>query len=152
VSDGSPRARLEAAVGDDPVVGVGWATVDLDRAIDEIADGVGLSPDAFVEVPPSVALGAQCRAANASLGVRDVVLVILEPITEGRLAGHLARYDEGPAVIWSGDGHAGARTGPATAASATPGPLGPETLLPSEADRPGLLRFIVNRPAGTIRG
>jgi hypothetical protein len=74
------------------LVGIGWATVELDRAVRELgaALGVDLRP---VVGPREAALGASQRVATeAGLGFR---LVLLEPDTEGPLAGLLARHGEG---------------------------------------------------------
>ena len=163
MSDLSPRARLEAAaaaiVGEGRrVVGVGWATVDLERAATELASDMALELDAFADAPGSVVLGAHCRIARGAIGGGEMAVVLLEPATEGRLAGHLARHDEGPAVVWLEGGAQltpgvqtallGAQTAPLVA---TPGPFGPEAIQPSVGDRPDLLRFIVAVPPGTIR-
>jgi hypothetical protein len=152
VNAASPRARLDAAVGavagERAVVGVGWATVDLDRAAIELASDLGIRPGDFRDASPSVALGARCRVASGALADGDIAVVILEPSTEGRLAGHLARHGEGPAAAWVS---AGGSTTSAPSGTATPGPFGPEAALPPAADRPDLLGFLVAREAGTIR-
>jgi hypothetical protein len=148
VSGSSVRARLETAAaavdGDGRVIGVGWATVDLDRAAVELAAALDLEPGDFAEAPESVALGARCRIALDAIDSGQVAVVVLEPATEGRLARRLARHDEGPAVVWlSGGGKAGG--------GETPGPFGPEALQAADPDRPDLLRSIVAQPPGTIR-
>ena len=144
MSGGSTRGRLEtvvrAAGRERRVIGVGWATVDLDRAATELARDLGIVPEDFVGAPESAALGARCRIAPGALG-GDVTLVLLEPSTEGRLAGHLARHDEGPAVVWE----------VGQPAAMTPGPLGPELLQAAMPGRPDLLRLIVEQPPGTIQ-
>ena len=151
----SARERLEAtrravdgeAAADGPLVGIGWATVDLDRGLTELATALGIVPEAFLEAPSSVALGARCLVSRGGLG-DDVAVIVLEPSTEGRLAGRLARHDEGPAVIWHGA--AGVSHPGDPLAPATPGPLGPERPLSPVPGRPDLLRFIVDVPPGTI--
>jgi hypothetical protein len=156
LSGRSARERLEAAVfsaegdgsTDGPVVGVGWATVERERALGELATELGIAPAAFLEAPSSAALGARCLVARGALG-GGLAVVILEPSTEGRLAGRLARHDEGPAVIWHGatnTTHAGDPRAPST-----PGPFGPERPLASIPRRPDLLRFVVDLPPGTIQ-
>jgi len=154
VSVGTPRTRLEAAAtagavdGSLQVIGVGWATVDLERAAGEIGPAVGIGPNGFADAPDSVALGARCLVAPGVLGPGRIAVVILEPSTEGRLAGHLARHDEGPAVVWL------AGSGPDSngdAAGRTPGPFGPEAIQHSVPGRPDLLRCLVDRAPGTIR-
>jgi hypothetical protein len=151
VSGASPRARLQAALaavgGGDRAIGVGWATVDLKRAAAELAADLGIGPDDFVDAPPSVALGAHCRVAVGVVAAGEVTVVILEPATEGRLAGRLARHDEGPVAVWLAGADEATRV---PRADPTAGPFGPEALLPSVPDRRDLLRFIVALPPGTI--
>jgi hypothetical protein len=107
------------------LVGRGWATVELDRAAEELASG--LEPGAtFVDAPRSVLLGARCRVGRARSrehGPRWIVL--LEPDTEGRLAAFLARSGEGWAAAWEAD-EAGGRLELGGGAS---GPLGEERLV-----------------------
>ena len=152
----SARDRLEATVrvvegdarADGPLIGIGWATVDLERGLTELASAVGIGPEAFIGAPSSEALGARCVVASGGLG-RGVAVVVLEPSTEGRLAARLARHDEGPAVTWqraAGETQPGGSTAPTT-----PGPFGPERPLPPDPGRPDLLRFIVDVSPGTIR-
>lgn len=83
------------------VVGRGWATVDLERAAAELADR--LAPGAGFEVAArSALLGARCLRGRArSDGVIGGWIVLLEPDTEGRLAGYLARFGEGWAATWT---------------------------------------------------
>jgi len=152
----SARERLDATrqavehedAADGPLVGVGWATVDLERGLSELATALGIAREAFVEAPLSVALGARCLVARGALG-GGVAVVLLEPSPEGRLARRLARHDEGPAVIWHGA--AGVTHPGDSPAPATPGPFGPERPLSPVRGRPDLLRFIVDVPPGTIR-
>src|SRR5258706_7835502 len=82
-------------------VALGWATVEADRAVVELADALELGGqvDAFRVAPRSVALGGSCRVAPGVLAAGGS-LVVLEPDTEGRLAGTLARYGEGPVIAW----------------------------------------------------
>lgn len=77
---------------------VGWATVELDRAAREL--GPLLRPGTvFRTARDSVVLGARCRVGEAR-GPGAPVIVLLEPSTEGRLAGALARYGEGWTAAW----------------------------------------------------
>jgi hypothetical protein len=105
-----PLDRLSAFVAaqaDTPVVrttagdpiAVGWATVELDRAAVELATELGIPADRFLEAPESATLGARCRSARGVLP-DGTSLVLLEPSTEGRLAGSLARSGEGPVSVW----------------------------------------------------
>jgi ribosomal protein S18 acetylase RimI-like enzyme len=81
---------------DAPVVGLGWATVDLDRAADELATEAGLDGSLVRTAPEDAALGARARR----LDLPDGPLILLEPRTEGRLAAALARHGEGPVAIY----------------------------------------------------
>ena len=117
-------------------VGVGWATVELERAERELCAALGLSVDDFGPAASSIALGARCRVAPGGLG-DALALVLLEPDTEGRLAATLARLGEGPAVVWlvveGCDTTAAVSATAAASATMTaavrPGPLGPERLV-----------------------
>jgi hypothetical protein len=99
----------------------GWATVDLDRAADELVSL--LRPGAaFEPATRSEVLGARCLRGIAADGSHAIL--ILEPDTEGRLAAFLARHGEGWAAIWLSEDGAAPRTGRARGS----GPLGRETL------------------------
>lgn len=145
VDAGRPDTRPQGASAP---IALGWATVDLDRAIPEIALGLGLSTDAFDLSLASEILGARGRVAAAAIGA-GVSLVILEPSTEGRLAAALARCGEGPVALWflaeAEPGHPGGAIG-----QGQPGPFGPERLAPGGLVG-GLYRFIVVAEPGTIR-
>jgi hypothetical protein len=87
---GDTVARIRAAWPRRPVVG--WATVELDRAERELGAALGVDLRPVVGLREA-ALGASQRVATeAGLGFR---LVLLEPDTEGPLAGLLARHGEG---------------------------------------------------------
>ena len=147
----------------DPVAGrrplaVGWATVELGRAVREL-DHLLRPGGAFEDVPPSEHLGARCRAGPAGPGApRDAtMIVVMEPATEGRLAATLARHGEGWCATWE----AAAPGEMATATPGTgqrPGPLGAERLISSRpASGPHRLRVepdtidLMHDPATTIR-
>lgn len=106
-----------------PLVGIGWATVDLDRAAQELA-----AIATFGAVPRDATLGASAR--RSPLGDRSrPALVLLEPDTEGLLAATLARSGEGVGAIYLGaldraDVDDTPRLGPSR-----PGPLGPARLV-----------------------
>jgi hypothetical protein len=136
------RAAIEA-VDDGRLVAVGWATVELDRAALELAALLGLTTGTFVPADDSTALGGRCRVASGVLP-DGLTLALLEPNTEGRLAGRLARMGEGPAAVWSSVGADVARglTG------ARPGPFGLERLLPGGPAQ-GPYRLVIGGP-GTI--
>jgi hypothetical protein len=118
-------------------IAIGWATVELDRAAGELA-GLLMPRSAFRHGAGSVVLGARVRISGVRVGDRTIVLVLLEPSTEGRLAAHLARFGEGWAATWmrasvspdaAGRGGTGGSWGPGRAGTTWwPGPLGPERL------------------------
>lgn len=109
----------------DGALGIGWATVELGRAARELSHL--LAPGtAFREGPSSVILGARCLVGPAA-DRPALRIVLLEPDTEGRLAGTLARSGEGWAATWALDPGAGVR--PRQVSVARPGPLGQERLL-----------------------
>lgn len=97
------RAAVEAdpALAVLPLSGIGWATVEGERAEHEL-DPSG----SWTELERDPALGARrwLRAAVAPDAGGDPALVILEPDTEGRIAASLARFGEGVAVAYLGDG------------------------------------------------
>jgi hypothetical protein len=151
----SPVERIQAALTaatSDPgrslgrPRGLGWATVELDRAARELTAELGLPADAFAPAADSVVLGARCRVAPGALG-GEVAVAILEPATEGLLAGMLARFGEGPAAIWFFTEDAASASGP----GAFPGPFGPERPVPNDqAGRGGVRWFLIGPAAGTI--
>jgi hypothetical protein len=144
------EARLPAGAG--RLVAVGWATVDTDRAIVELATALGVSTTSFRAASPSVALGASCLVADAALTGGDVALAVIEPATEGRIAAGLARWDEGPLVAWyaaAGRGSSADAGVPAPFAGA-PGPFGRERLVGGDP-LTGPHRLLVDGGPGTIR-
>jgi hypothetical protein len=125
---GDAVERLLAAVEPQTVV-IGWATVDLDRAEVEVAAMVPASgPPEVVAVPASRLLGARCRILRHA---GDPSVLLLEPSTEGRLAGALARLGEGPLALYlladAGAPERARRAG-FRLTSAGDGPFGPERL------------------------
>jgi hypothetical protein len=123
------------------VEGIGWATVELDRAAGELAGGLGL-PDgtSFEAAASDRLLGAFARRVRVDAGPW---IVLLEPSTEGRLAAFLVRHDEGVAVVYLRASRARPRDGPPTP---VPGPLGPQRLL--AGDRSGPWLIVVDAAAG----
>jgi hypothetical protein len=82
-----------------PLTGIGWATVERERAERELEPAAD-----WVELERDPALGARrwLRAVDTG-GDHDVpALVVLEPETEGRLAASLARFGESVAVAYLG--------------------------------------------------
>lgn len=114
----------EAATGSGPPVaapglaGIGWATVDGERAGPEVAAALGQPGLRFDPGPVDVRLGARTWIAPFD----GLHVVLLEPSTEGRLAAALARMGEGTVAVWVGPVASGGRR-------ARPGPLGPAVLL-----------------------
>jgi hypothetical protein len=139
-----------------PVLALGWATVELDRAAEELASLL-VPGGTFRRTQASIHLGAYAWIGSVEPGrlppdapATDRV-VLLEPSTEGRLAVTLARLGEGWCATWV----AAATVGPSAPGDAAPprtllrpGPLGDERLL---LDGPvwGPHRLVVER--ATIR-
>ena len=99
------RAMLDPAPGGyvtGRVLGLGWATVDTERSANEFRMGIaGSGP--FEPGPDVESIGARCavgRPLRSSATQGTVRIVLVEPITEGRLAATLARRGEGPAAVW----------------------------------------------------
>ena len=123
------------------LVAIGWATVETDRAIAELADALATDGSAFAAAPGSTVLGSYVLVADGLLD-GAVSLAVVEPSAEGRLAAHLARHGEGPTIAWL------AEPGPDPTDPGSDGPFGPERLLAPRPD--GLLRLLVTTPPGTI--
>jgi hypothetical protein len=106
-----------------PVVGAGWATLELDRAARDLSM-IGGFDDA---VRDATVGGATRRVRRSDRSLPAVVL--LEPDTEGLLAATLARFGEGVRIAYLGaldraDVDDTPRLGPPR-----PGPLGPARLV-----------------------
>lgn len=163
MSDGAPRSpdalrqlaealRAESHVdGPWPILAVGWATVDLERAA---ADLQVRWPDLAPSDPArgSTHLGARawvCRAPALKGDSHTIGLVLLEPSTEGRLAASLARHGEGPTAVWLDGSGAFDRSDPPRTSVVGEGPLGPERLvLGGPVAGPHVL--LLGEPPGTI--
>jgi hypothetical protein len=137
MTDPDARAGLEAAaaairaevaerdpwLAEQPLVGIGWATVEQDRAATELAELAS-----FRDTRRDANLGAFARRSPPSDHSRPAI-VLLEPDTEGLLAATLARFGEGVRVVYLGpldraDIDDTPRLGPARQ-----GPLGPARLV-----------------------
>jgi hypothetical protein len=116
-----------AGVPDPRPVGVGWATVDLDRAAADLSALLPGGP-VFEPADDDRLLGARCRLTRGPLAPArgQLIVVLLEPATEGRLAAALARHGEGQAAGWFAVPHAAAVVG---LSQPEPGPLGPARLV-----------------------
>jgi hypothetical protein len=126
---GANGARDDAAFR---TVGIGWATVELERAAAELGRLLDLPPDPWTPAGRDQLLGA-ATLLGPRLGplVDGPRLVLLEPYTEGRLAASLARHGEGVAAVYVAglaptlvppDG--GASPPAPSRSAAAPGPLG----------------------------
>lgn len=139
---------VATAIDGVPPLAVGWATIDLDRAAGELVEALRLAPDAFEAAEDSLTLGGRCRIATGALPEGQAI-VLLEPFTEGRLAGRLARLGEGPVALWlpfaaSVVGKPVAKPGGISA-----GPFGSERLL-AGGPAQGPYRFLIVSAPGTI--
>jgi hypothetical protein len=154
VPDG--EAAPEPAAGDPMLlVGLGWATVDLDRAADELGPWLGPPADAPSGVDHHLGAGAVLRAGG---GLPGAWTVLLEPSTEGRAAASLARDSEGPCALYLRPA-AGLDAWLASAGGrpdVRDGPFGRQVLLPGEATGPFLVVTegreprVATGPTGTI--
>ncbi len=79
---------------------VGWATVDLDRAEADLGAELATT---FEPSSRDALLGAAVRRSTGGstdgTGTEPAIL-LLEPDTEGRLSGALARHGEGPVALY----------------------------------------------------
>jgi hypothetical protein len=94
-------AARDPWLADLPVAGIGWATVELDRAAREL---YGAGP--FSPASRDASLGASARRSPSSKpgspGPVLPAIVLLEPDTEGLLAAALARFGEGVLALYLG--------------------------------------------------
>ena len=79
-----------------PIVGIGWATVELERAAEDLTASfvrAGMPKPAWTPEPrTSSRAGAWVTSVVADMGLRRApAIVLLEPDTEGRLAATLAK-------------------------------------------------------------
>lgn len=94
-------ATREPELAELPLAGIGWATVELDRATAEIAETfteAGIADPGWLPAARDDLLGATARVTGGHDGLPAIVL--LEPDTEGRLAATLARFGEGVAAVY----------------------------------------------------
>lgn len=97
------------------LVGIGWATVELERAARELGSQLGIDPGAWVPTPRDALLGARAWSAPAPVDAGPAI-VLLEPDTEGRLAATLVRFAEGVGAVYLRDPVEG-RSAPAAGSS-----------------------------------
>jgi hypothetical protein len=134
----------EAGVAPQPLrlVGLGWCTVELERAEAELGPWLGPRP---AGPPPGIEVDRDGLLADEHLGARALLregaglpgewMVLLEPSTEGRTAASLALDGEGPCALYLRP-TAGldawldaAREGGVTASGQREGPFGVQVLL-----------------------
>jgi len=143
VGGGEP-APEEAAVTEDDgqpaaarplrLAGLGWATVELDRAVDELGMWLGDASDPHAPDAVEPLLGARARVRDAG-GLPGDAVLLLEPSTEGRLAASLARDGEGAAALYLRPAEGlqawttAARTRGVTLSARRVGPLGASVLV-----------------------
>ena len=121
-----------------PIVGIGWATVELERAAEDL-DGAfnraGMPQPAWTPAPRDDLLGATAWVSREwwpTWGADDPpAIVLLEPDTEGRLAATLAKFAEGVGAIYVAPrpDHPPGRIDAARLGRSTPGPLGSGRIL-----------------------
>ncbi len=129
---------------------VGWATVELDRAVAELTGDHATVVEAR---PRDAHLGATARLLAFADGRR---VLLLEPDTEGRLAASLVRFDEGAAVTYLFGGRGAAVRAQAAGFSLSAegdGPFGSQRLvLGGPAWGPHLVVVVAEAlPPATIR-
>jgi hypothetical protein len=141
-----PNGEEPPAAGDGAgplvLVGLGWCTVELERAESELDPWLGPRPSA---APPGVELDAGGLWTDEHLGARvrlregdglpGAWMVLMEPSTEGRTAASLARDGEGPCALYLRPSVSldawldAARDRGVTASSHRDGPFGVQVLL-----------------------
>jgi hypothetical protein len=134
------------------LAGLGWCTVELDRAEHELEPWIGARPaapatgvDADAEgLVADEHLGARARLREGA-GLPGAWMVLLEPATEGRAAASLARDGEGPCALYLCPAAGldawleAARAAGVTAGSLRDGPLGRQALLAGSPSGPHVI-------------
>lgn len=132
------QVRADAAVRDPwllglPIAGIGWSTVELERAagdLDAAFNHAGMPQPAWTPGPRDDLLGASAWVSREwwpTWGADDPpAIVLLEPDTEGRLAATLAKFGEGVGAIYlaARAGDPPDRIDASRLGRPTPGPLG----------------------------
>jgi hypothetical protein len=106
-----------------PVAGIGWATVELDRAERELA-----ALGSFAAAARDENLGAAARRTRLA-GRTQATAALLEPDTEGLLAAALARFGEGVRALYLGPLDRADVDDTPNLGPSRPGPLGPARLV-----------------------
>lgn len=121
-----------------PVLAIGWATVETERSMEEFAASLVRGAE-FRRVADSQVLGARCVVATGDPRRMDLppfigavggtlLVVLLEPSTEGRLAATLARHGEGWCATWE-PAVSGPHVASLPVSAERPGPFGTERLV-----------------------
>ena len=147
------------------LVGLGWCTVELDRAESELDPWLGPRPSG---VPPGVEVDADGLGTDEHLGARvrlregaglpGAWMVLLEPSTEGRTAASLARDGEGPCALYLRPAVGldawldAARGRGVTASSQRDGPFGVQVLLAGSPAGPHVIVTEGRTPVSVGRG
>jgi hypothetical protein len=100
-------AERDTRIGSAELAGIGWGTVELERAARELGAGLGIDPGAWIPAARDALLGARAWSALAPVDAGPAI-VLLEPDTEGRLAATLVRFAEGVAAVYLRDAVVGA--------------------------------------------
>ncbi len=144
------------------LVGVGWATVEVDRAEAELdpwlaprteRGGGGADDEEGAGTEPH--LGARTRRRGAG-GLPAGSIVLMEPSTEGRLVVSLARNGEGPCALYLAPRERlrawlrAARDRGVRTSAVRPGPLGPSALVLGGATA-GPHLVLVDAPSPPVR-
>jgi hypothetical protein len=138
------------------LAGIGWGTVELERAAEELSaafasarlpapDWAPAARDAHLGATTWVGSTGWFGAEGAPRGLANPELpavILLEPDLEGRLAATLARFDEGVAAIYLE-----APRPPTTGADAGPYPFDPTRVGAAAPGPLGLGRMVLARPA-----
>ena len=141
-------------------MGLGWATVELDRAEGELDPWLGPRPvgpgtDGSGAGAPDEHLGAFVRLREGA-GLPGAWTVLLEPSTEGRAAASLARDGEGPCALYlcpvvGLDAWQEAAVGRGISASARrEGPFGEQVLLAGAAAGPHVIVVAGRSPVSSL--
>ena len=106
------QVRADAAARDPwlmgvPLAGIGWATVELERAAEDLTAAfvqAGMPEPAWIPAQRHDLLGASAWVSREwwpTWGAEEPpAIVLLEPDTEGRLAATLARFGEGVGAVY----------------------------------------------------
>jgi hypothetical protein len=127
IAEGTVKVPFELGPGAGRihVAAVGWATVELDRAETDL--GAELETT-FEPAPRDALLGASVRRSTGGSASNEPRILILEPDTEGRLSGALAKHGEGPIALYLGVPHLEALRATLSIRAGN-GPLGPARLV-----------------------